>query len=291
MATSSVSGSKRGDRSPRSGIDSWNSAPRSASDFVLPTVLLCLGARKLGTSSFVPAWQPFAHRFDHSAVAFIDAILLIALSLIAIVGPRRDLAYTGLAVQLSLWIVGLQGPGLIAAPTSVVLWLGVAEVGALAAACFLVANMLGQRRHAASQRRVAFTAFGMCCLVFGLSHFVYVDFTSKMIPSWLPSRVGLAYLTGTAHVAAGLAIASGVLRRTAAILLACMMATFVALVHIPEVFASHGSLAQVTFLLNACALTASALAVARVARISSLPIDQAIDRAANPAGVSTPAGR
>ena len=234
---------------------------------VLPASLLCLGVRKLLTQSFIPGWQPVSPGANHPALAIADAVLLMALSGMAIAGPRRDLALLGLGGLLASWILVIQGPGLEAAPRLAVLWLGVAEVGAVAAASLLLAvDLSASGDRWPNSRRIGFVAFGLCCLVFGASHFIYADFTSKMIPAWIPARVPLAYLTGAAHIAAGLAIASGILRRTAAILLVCMMTGFVILIHAPAVLISQGSLEQVTFLLNACALCGSSLAIARVAR-------------------------
>jgi uncharacterized membrane protein len=83
--------------------------------------------------------------------------------------------------------------------------------------------------------RVARISFGASCVVFGLAHFAYADFTAGMIPRWLPARLGLAYFTGACHVAAGLGMVSGVFARLAATLEALMLGSFVLLVHIPSI--------------------------------------------------------
>ena len=230
---------------------------------VMPTALLALGLRKLVANAFIPGWQPVAPTAFHPIVATLDALALIAFAVAAITGPRRDRAYVGIACLMLLWVIAFQGPTLLASPLVPVVWLGVAEVTAVATAAMLSAAALSdQDRRWGKVRNTSFVIYGLCCMIFGTSHFVYVDFTSKMIPGWLPAHVALAYLTGAAHFAAGLAIATGLARRSAALLLALMLALFVALVHVPEVFASGGSVEQVTFLLNACALSGSALAVA-----------------------------
>ena len=83
--------------------------------------------------------------------------------------------------------------------------------------------------------RVARILFGASCVVFGLAHFAYADFTAAMIPRVFPARLWLAYLTGACHVAAGLGILSSIFARLAATLEALMLSSFVLLVHVPSI--------------------------------------------------------
>jgi uncharacterized membrane protein YphA (DoxX/SURF4 family) len=86
--------------------------------------------------------------------------------------------------------------------------------------------------------RGAQIAFGICALVFGTAHFVYMDLTAPLVPRWLPpSQEFWACATGLFHLAAGIAILTGVQARLAAILLTVMFASFTPLVHIPTLFA------------------------------------------------------
>jgi uncharacterized membrane protein len=103
--------------------------------------------------------------------------------------------------------------------------------------------------------------FGAACLVFGVSHFLYADFTAQMVPAFLPFHLPLAYITGAGHFAAGLALISGVLSRLAAVCEAAMMSLFVVLVHIPMVVAPiPADMTQLfwTMLCVACALSGAA---------------------------------
>jgi uncharacterized membrane protein len=70
-------------------------------------------------------------------------------------------------------------------------------------------------------------AFGVCTLIFGGAHFVYMKNTASMVPKWLPpAQEFWGYATGACFVAAGVAILTGVQARLAAILLTAMLATF-----------------------------------------------------------------
>jgi len=85
--------------------------------------------------------------------------------------------------------------------------------------------------------RTAQVLFGLTCVFYGCSHFVYADYTAILVPTWLPGRLAFAYFTGAGHVAAGLAIIFGILPRLAAVLEAAMMSLFGLLVWIPSFFA------------------------------------------------------
>ena len=80
--------------------------------------------------------------------------------------------------------------------------------------------------------RLGQLVFGVCALVFGGAHFVYMSNTASLIPKWLPpTQEFWGYATGVAFVAAGVAILTGVQARLAAILLTAMLASFGVLVN------------------------------------------------------------
>ena len=84
--------------------------------------------------------------------------------------------------------------------------------------------------------------FGICALLFGGAHFVYLNLTAPLVPQWLPPGQDFwAYATGLGHIAAGLAILTGVRARLAAILLTAMYASFTFLVHGPMLLADPAS--------------------------------------------------
>jgi uncharacterized membrane protein len=88
-------------------------------------------------------------------------------------------------------------------------------------------------------------AFGVCAIVFGGAHFVYMNMTAPLVPKWLPpSQEFWGYATGVAHIAGGLALLSGIRARLAAILLAVMYGSWTPLIHLPMLLAqphNHGS--------------------------------------------------
>jgi uncharacterized membrane protein len=86
--------------------------------------------------------------------------------------------------------------------------------------------------------RIGQLAFGVCALVFGLAHFLYLNLTAPLVPKWLPlSQEFWAYATGVFHIATGIAILTGFQARLAAVLLTVMFASFTPLIHVPMLLA------------------------------------------------------
>ena len=90
--------------------------------------------------------------------------------------------------------------------------------------------------------RLGQMAFGVCALLFGGAHFVYMNFTAPLVPKWLPPTQEVwGYATGVGFIAAGIALLANVQARLAAILLTVMLASFTLLVHVPMLLADHTS--------------------------------------------------
>jgi hypothetical protein len=91
---------------------------------------------------------------------------------------------------------------------------------------------------AARLTRLGQLAFGVCALIFGGAHFVYMNLTAPLVPKWLPpSQVFWGHATGSCFLAAGLALLTSIQARLAAILLTVMIASFAILIHEPTLFA------------------------------------------------------
>ena len=93
---------------------------------------------------------------------------------------------------------------------------------------------------AARMTRVGQVTFGICALLYGGAHFVYMNLTAPLIPKWLPpGQVFWGSVTGVCFIAAGLAILTGIKSRLAAILLTVMIASFGVLANGLALVADH----------------------------------------------------
>jgi uncharacterized membrane protein len=226
---------------------------------------IVLGLIGLTFGDFALQWQPVPKTLPaHHVLALFSAATMLALGLAVLWRRTARPAAAGLAVAYLGW-VALHGPATLAEPTSIASWLGVAETLSLSVGGLALFAMLAERP-SQRLRLAARLLYGLCPLVFGLSHFAYASFTAAMVPGWIPYPLFWAYATGCCHLAAGLAILFGVAPRLAASLLATMMGCFVVMLHIPRVMAAPGS--QLEWTMTAVALS---LAGAAWALRQSLP--------------------
>ena len=239
--------------------------------FLFAAGIAGLGLLSLISGDFAYTWQPVPSGVPHrELLARASGILMMAGGMGMLVKRTAVPMALAMTIYLLSWVFLLQAPRAARAPGDVGAWLGVGEsVVLMCGGWILFASLSAQE----GRLRIPFVSgpggirrarflFGASCLVLGLSHFVYTEGTSSMVPSWLPYHVGLAYLTGTGHFAAGAAILLGILPCAAATLEAIMISLFVILIHIPGVFASPRGRLEWTMLFVASALAGSAWAVA-----------------------------
>jgi uncharacterized membrane protein YphA (DoxX/SURF4 family) len=172
-----------------------------------------------------------------------SALVLLAAA-VGVCFPRTALPAVVTIGAYQLIGAALSVPLIVAKPLGVDAWYPFCEaLTPLAAAWVLYATLRRQSPRAAPPMasagavRTAQVLFGLTCVFYGFSHFLYADYTAGMVPAWLPGHLGFAYFTGLGHAAAGLAIIVGILPRLAAILEATMMSLFGLLVWVPSFFA------------------------------------------------------
>jgi uncharacterized membrane protein YphA (DoxX/SURF4 family) len=203
--------------------------------------VMALGALCLVWGNF-DSGQPVPKTFpDRTVLAYaVGAFMLVAG---AAVEWRRTAAWAAaaLAAYYALIVVVLMyGRLALAHYREFGVYSGAAEQLAVAAGGLIVyaANAEIDTALAARLTRVGQMAFGVCALLFGGAHFFYMNLTAPLVPKWLPpSQEFWGYATGIGHIAAGIAILTGMWARLAAILLTAMFVSFTLLVHLPMLIA------------------------------------------------------
>ncbi len=201
-----------------------------------------LGMMALATASLI--WgdfdpgQPVPKGFpDRTALAYVAATLLLLAG--AAVEWRRTAAWGAgvLTAYYALVVVGLMdGRVALAHYREFGTYSDIAEQLSIAAGGLIVyaASARIDAALAARLTRWGQIVFGICAVLFGGAHFVYLNLTAPLVPKWLPpAQVFWAYATGAGFVAAGVALLTGLQARLAAILLTGMLASFALLVHWP----------------------------------------------------------
>jgi uncharacterized membrane protein YphA (DoxX/SURF4 family) len=201
--------------------------------------VILLGAVGIWFHDFALQWQPVPKGLPaYGLLAYVSGLVLIAGGVALLARRGERLGALVLAAFFAIWVVTLHLPNAIAGWRHIGAWLAPAEsaFAALGGVALFSAGAGALRGTLAKTTRIL---AGVCCVVFGLAHFNYIDFTASMVPAWIPpNQTFWAWATGAGHLAAGLALASGIQARLAATLEAAMMAAFVLLLHVPLVVAA-----------------------------------------------------
>jgi uncharacterized membrane protein len=205
--------------------------------------VMTLGLACLAFGQFDPG-QPVPENFPaRTALAYAAGAFMVVAA--AAVEWRRTAAWGAAALTLyyTLFVVILMNGRLLRTDYAVfVTYENIAMQLAIAAGGLIVYAATARIDAALAARltRLGRLAFGVCALVFGGAHFVYMNLTARLVPKWLPpTQEFWGYATGVGFVAAGVAILTGVQARLAAILVTAMLGSFALLVHEPMLLADH----------------------------------------------------
>jgi uncharacterized membrane protein len=199
--------------------------------------VLALGMVSLGWGDFDLGQPVPAHFPARTALAYVAAAFMLVAG--AAIEWRRTTAWSAAALTAYyalIVVILMNGRLVLAHYAEFGSYSSTAEQLAIAAGGLIVyaANARIDPELAARLTRLGQLAFGVCAVLFGGAHFFYMNLTAPLVPQWLPpSQLFWGYATGLAHIAAGLAILTGVRARLAAILLTVMYASFTPLVHLP----------------------------------------------------------
>lgn len=186
----------------------------------------------------LPAWIPWREGWVYgSALVILIASAGLCFWRTALPGALALSIYQGVSAAICI-------PLILATPLSLGAWYPFCEaLTPFTGAWILYALLHRQSRGSVTPItgrgavRTAQVLFGLTCIFYGWSHFVYAAYTAGLVPAWLPGHLGFAYFTGLGHIAAGLGIVIGVLPGLAATLEAIMMSSFALLVWVPSFFA------------------------------------------------------
>ena len=238
---------------------------------VFAVALIALGILSLFSGDFAYVWQPVPPDIPGRALlAYVSGALMCATGVGLLIKRTVAPASFVLTIYTLIWLLLLHVPHVVMAPLQEVNWGGCAEIIALVAAAWILyaststlhSGLYVSSLTGAKAVRVARWLFALAIPLIGLEHLIYAQPTADLVPAWLPDRLGWAYMTGIAHIAAGVAILIAVLPRLAAALEAVMMGFFTLLVWVPAVIATPTQRFAWTALLISTVITAAPWIVA-----------------------------
>ena len=232
-------------------------------------IVLAIGALGLARGGFTPLWSGVPRSLPgRTALAYACACFAI-LTGAGLVWRRTALAAAGaLVAAFSLWMLAFRLPVLVTAPTAPGAWWAIGDTAVMLATSLVLALSAAAAgddgriaMHADRWLRVARAMFGFGLIQFGIGHFTYLARTVAMVPAWMPGHLAVAILTGSAFIAAGVAMIVGVWGRLAATLVTAQMGLFTLLVWVP-VIAGHPTASDGDEFVSSWLLTAAGWVVA-----------------------------
>lgn len=243
----------------------------SAGQVVFAATLGALGIIGLVSGRFGPIWDSVPPGLPgRTALAYLCAIVALACGAGLLWQRSAAMAARVLFFYLLLWLLLIKLPYIVHTPAVAVVYESWAETAVLVAAAWVLyaafatgwdRRRLGFATDERGERR-ARMLYGVAMLAFGVSHFVYLQYTSTLVPAWLPRHAAWVYFTGGAYLAAGVGILSGVYARLAATLSTVQMGLFTLLVWVPAVAVAHPDAAALREFADSWALTAGGWVVA-----------------------------
>jgi len=253
--------------------------------FFLAIAMMAFGVQHFVYMDFVtrvfprlPAWIP-----AHAILACVfGSILLASGAAIMFENAARPVALLLGAIILSSFAL-LYLPLLITTPLIPFnggLWTSAGKALALSGGSFLVAGSLPIKLDgpanalAAAARalerfiplgRFFLAAFLILC---GIEHFMFVEFVTSLVPSWIPGGVFWTYFSGVALIAGGLGIIVPLTSRLAGGLSGLMIFVWFLIVHIPRAVTMRNS-NETTAVFEALAISGVAFLVAAAPRPGS----------------------
>jgi uncharacterized membrane protein len=238
---------------------------------IFAATLVALGILGLTKGAFTPIWDSVPEDLPaREALAYLCALI----SLLCGVGLfwRRTApgAARVLFVYLFLWMLAVKVRFIVLAPLvegSYQSWgeTAVVVAGAWVLYAWFAADCDSQRLGLVvgdNGVRLARVLFGLALIAFGLSHFVYLNLTAPLVPSWLPAHTFWAHFSGAAYIAGGVAVSFGVYARLAATLSVVEIGLLTVLVWIPILAAGSKDPFQWSETIYSWALTAAGWVVA-----------------------------
>ena len=182
-------------------------------------------------------------------LGYLTGIALIAASLSIVFNVRARLTAILLGILFLLYVLFLEAALVVAKPMNIGIRTVFFEALSMGGAALTLAAILpagaASRQWDSVLDKLIWSGpylFAVSLIVFGVDHFLILDFIASLVPAWIPWHLFWAYFTGAAFIAAGIAILIGRMDRLGATWLGIMFMLWFLLLHSPRVvnaFRSH----------------------------------------------------
>jgi uncharacterized membrane protein YphA (DoxX/SURF4 family) len=211
-----------------------------------------LGTAGIGIQHFIyPGFRPVILPLPPETTAGINFLAYATGAIIALAGLYIALAKNVKTIALFLGLffllfclLGHLPNRLANQPGNLGAWTDALKCLTLAGGSFVVSRLYPDSR---SNGFISFLEkisaygkyfFALLLVIFGIDHFIYLDFVKTLVPDWIPGHEFWTRLGGVALIGAGLAIFINFKPRSISLLLAVMLLIWLIVLHIPRAFAA-----------------------------------------------------
>lgn len=172
-------------------------------------------------------------------LVFITGAILVAAGLyIAFANKNKNIAlYLGLFF-LAFFLFGHLPNRLTNHPEMLGVWTDALKILAFSGGAFITARAFSSYDQPNQLQKFAIVGkyfFALLLVLFGIDHFLYVDFVKALVPTWIPgTQLFWTYVGGIALIGSGLAMFIGFKPRLMGVLLGVMMLLWLIVLHIPR---------------------------------------------------------
>jgi uncharacterized membrane protein len=213
----------------------------------------------------VPPWAP-----GGAAAAYLTGALLVVAGVCILANVQVRLSAAVLGTFCFLCVVALHTMRLIRVINQGDERTGALEALALATSGWVLAGssaagvgvFQGWQSFTGALGKIGIYLFAFSMVIFGVQHFMYAPYIATLIPAWMPTHLFLTYFTGSAFIAAAMAIATRIQARLGASSLGLMFLLWVVLLHAPRVFAHIHNKEELTSLFVALAMSGGSFILA-----------------------------
>lgn len=202
-----------------------------------------IGVAGVGLLHFIYAgFRPFVLPFtaevtkDVSILVYVTGAVLVAAGLyITIFQKVKTIAlYLGL-LFLSFFLFGHLPNILTNHPEILGMWINPLKILCFSGGAFIVATAFTDNKQTSLDKfaQIGKYFFALLLVVFGSTHFIYLDFVKPLVPAWIPGgQLFWTYVGGISLMAAGVAMFINFKPKLIGILLGAMLIIWVVVLHI-----------------------------------------------------------
>lgn len=183
---------------------------------------------------------PPASTEPYTVIIYLNALIIVAAGIAIATGKFVKSASLVLGTLFQLFFVFAHIPNrIINYINELGAWTDAVKLLALAGGAFVIASLYPANSNNGFVRLLEKIApygkyfYAVMLIVFGIDHFIYVDFVSSLVPGWIPGKVFWTYFCGVCLFGSGVAIYINFKPHVISLLLAAMLFIWLVTIHIP----------------------------------------------------------